>query len=145
MKKKNIIIIISFILLLLLSILLLINNQNSGELKKISYNEIKEKINNKDNFILLVSRTTCSHCLEYKPKIKNIAKKYNITIYYIDYDEESKKNQDKLLKDLDLDGSTPITMFFKKGKETSLMDRLNGDLSESKALEKIKKMGFIKK
>ena len=69
----------------------------------------------------------------------------NITVYYIDYDKETTNNQEKLLDDLNLDGSTPVTMFFKKGEETSLMDRLNGDLSSSKVLEKFKKMGFIKK
>lgn len=145
MKKKNIIFIIAIILLITIISLLIFNKQTKGEFTKINYNQIKEKIKNKDNFILIVSRTTCSHCLDYKPKVKEITKEYNIKVYYIDYDEESKTNQDKLLNDLNLDGSTPITMFFKKGEETSLMDRLNGDLSKSKVIEKLKKMGFIKK
>ena len=142
--KKNIILIISIILLLTIIITLIINKQEKGEFIKLNYKEIKEKINNKEDFILVVSRTTCSHCLEYKPKVQEITTKYKIKAYYIDYDEDE-NTKDKLLEDLDLDGSTPITLFFKKGKQTSLMDRINGNLSKEKEIEKFKKMGFIKK
>ena len=146
MNKKNIILILSIILLIsIITFLIINNNQPKGSLTEITYKDIKEKIKNKEDFILIVSRSTCSHCATYKPKIKTITKKNNLNIYYIDYDYESKTNQDKLLDELDLDGSTPITMFFKNGKETSLMDRLNGDLSETKVIDKLKKMGFIKK
>ena len=144
MKKKNGLFIGIIIVFILILGFLIINNilNKEGELKKITYNEIKEKINNKEDFVLIVSRTTCSHCISYKPKVEQIAKKEKIIIYYIDYDEE--KNQEKLLTELNLDGSTPITLFIKDGKETSVLNRLEGDLESDKVTERLKKMGFIK-
>lgn len=148
MKNKNniiymiaitIIIIIAFILISNIS-----NNKNNKDLIELNYKEIKEKINNKDSFILVVSRTTCSHCMSYKPKLKKISNNYNLKIYYIDYDKESKKNQDKLFEELDIDGSTPITIFYKKGKQTSLFDRIEGDLSEKTIINKFKDLKYIK-
>lgn len=144
MKKKNSLFIGIIIIFILILGFLIINNilNKEGELKKITYNEIKQKINNKEDFVLIVSRTTCSHCISYKPKVEQIAKKEGLIIYYIDYDEE--KNQEKLLNELNLDGSTPITLFFKNGKETSVLNRLEGDLESNKVTERLKKMGFIK-
>lgn len=143
MNKKNHIFIIAIIILIAIISTLIINNLNKGELIKLNYNEITKKIDNQEDFILVVSKSTCSHCATYKPKLKKIAKDYKIKIYYIDYDNESQENQDKLLKNLNLDGSTPITLFIKEGKETSVLNRLEGDLSSTKVIEKFKKMGFI--
>lgn len=147
MKKGNkifIIAIITFIAIISILIINYINTPKEGELIKITYKEITTKIENEDTFILIVSKSTCSHCATYKPKIKTIAKDYNIDIYYIDYDTENEETQKQLLKDLNLDGSTPITMFFENGKEKSLLNRLEGDLSSNKVIEKFKEMGFIK-
>lgn len=145
-KNNNIIYIITIILIIIIS-LLTINYLNTGKkssnLEQITHKQIKEKLKNKESFILVISQSTCSHCATYKPKLEQIAKEYGITIYYTNYDEE--KNKEKLLEDLNLNGSTPITLFFKDGKETSILNRLEGDLSQQKVIEKFKKMGFIKK
>ena len=144
MEKKNIIFIIAIILLIVIISILLSNNKGTGELTKLNYNQIKEKINNKEDFILIVSRSTCSHCASYKPKVEQIAKDYKITVYYTDYDEEKKDNQKKLLETLHLDGSTPMTLFINNGKETSILRRLEGDVEKDKIIERMKEMKFIK-
>ena len=143
-KRKSIIIVSSLIIISIIGIVLISNiTSSNGTLKKISYKELTKKTNNKEDFVLIVSRTDCSHCMSYKPKVKQIAKDYNLIIYYIDFDEE--KNKEKFLNEYNLDGSTPITIFIKDGKETSLLNRLEGDLEEEKVIERLKKMGFIKK
>ena len=144
MKKKNNLFIGIIIIFILIICFLLLNNitNQKGELKKITYKEISEKVKNKDDFVLVVSRSNCSHCISYKPKVNEIAKNNNIIIYYIDYDEEN--NKDKFIKEFNLDGSTPITLFIKNGKETSVLNRLEGDLDSEKIIEKLKKMNFIK-
>ena len=142
-KGKNITIIIILILIATLGIVLISNQSTSnGRLEKITYKKINEKLDNKEDFVLIVSRTDCSHCISYKPKVEQIAKKYNITVYYIDFDTEKKK--EKFLKEFNLDGSTPITLFIRDGKETSVLNRLEGDLEEEKVIERFKKMKFIK-
>ena len=146
MKNKNLIMISSILLIIIVASLLIISilNPQKGNLISLNYKEITDKVKKKESFILIVSRSTCSHCAEYKPKIESIAKKYNIDIYYTDYDLDTKDNQEKFLDEYKLDGSTPITIFIKDGKQTNLFDRIEGDVSKETAIEKFKKLGFIK-
>ena len=141
-KTKNIIIIVILILIATLGIIFISSKTTNGKLEKINYKTVKEKMSKKEDFVLIVSRTDCSHCISYKPKVKQIAEDYNLTIYYIDYDDE--KNKDKFLEEFNLDGSTPITLFIKNGKQTSVLNRLEGDLETDKVIERLKKMNFIK-
>ena len=148
MKEQNnkILIIITTLIVILLASLIFLNqdNKKTGSLNKINYKELTKKIENKDSFILIVSQSTCTHCASYKPKVEIIAKKHKLNIYYIDYDLEKDKTKEKFLEEYDLDGSTPITLFIKKGKQTSIFDRIEGDISDTKVIEKFKKMRFIK-
>ena len=145
--KKNFVIgflvIICFCILSLVVISLFDNGNSHGELVKVSYNDIVSKVDNNEDFILVVSQSTCSHCATYKPKLIEIAKEYNIDIFYIDYNDENSDTQVKFLKEFNLSGATPTTLFIKDGKEASLLNRLEGDLSSTKVVEKFKKMGFI--
>ena len=146
MKKKNnaLIAIIIFIILIVALVIISNINQPIGKFTKITYKEIQEKTNNKEDFILIVSRSNCSHCITYKPKVKQITRDYMITVYYIDFDEEKEETANKFLEEYNLDGSTPMTLFIKKGKETSVLNRLEGDVDNDKIIERFKKMGFIK-
>ena len=145
-KEKNGITIIASIILLIGSFLILnyLNMKNNqGGLFKINYTTIKEKINNNDEFALIISRSDCSHCISYKPKVEQIAKKNNIKVYYIDYDDEKKKDIDTFFEEFNLDGSTPITIFIKGGQETSVLNRLEGDVDKDQIIERFKKMNLI--
>ena len=147
MKKNKILFSIIIILFILIIGVLILNKKETsskGQLLKTNYKEIKEKTENKDNFTLIVSRSNCSHCISYKPKIQSIAKEYNINIYYIDFDNETEENIEKLFKEFDLDGSTPITLFIKNGKETSILNRLEGDVDKDQVINRLKKLEFIK-
>lgn len=149
MSKKSLI--IEFVFIVLISIILIVllsgNKMDNSEydLIKVNYNEFIDKIDNEDSFILVVSQSTCSHCATYKPKLKKIASEYGINIFYIDYDTESDDIQKKFLNDFKLSGSTPTTIFIKEGKEISLLNRLEGDLTVEKITNHFEKMGFIKK
>ena len=39
---------------------------------------------NKDSFVLLLSQTTCSHCMDFKPKLERVAKNYKLVVYYME-------------------------------------------------------------
>ncbi len=147
MKNNNKVfigIIILFIIIVASLLIINILNPKKGNLIALNYKQVQSKIKNKDSFILIASASTCSHCAEYKPKLIKIAKEYKINIYYIDYDLESSKDQKEFLSNNKLNGSTPITLFIQKGKQTSIFDRLEGDVSKEKVVEKLKKLGFIK-
>lgn len=144
MKDNNkLFIIIITTLILIISFLLInkISNYNKGDLKPITFKEIQEKKANKEDFILIVSQSTCSHCASYKPKVKQIAKEHGITVYYIDIDLE--KNEDEVIKELHITGETPMTLFYLEGKETSILNRIVGDLGTEKIINQFKKLGFI--
>ena len=144
MKKEKKILTIAIILLISILVILLISNLTKppvGELKEITYNELTQKQANEEDFILIVSTSTCSHCATYKPKVKEIAEEYGIIVYYIDYDKVSEPQN--FLKEYNLTGATPTTLFFENGKEKSLLNRIEGDLSSGTVIKKFKKMGFI--
>ena len=144
MKDNNkLFIIIITTLILIISFLLInkISNYNKGDLKPITFKEIQEKKANKEDFILIVSQSTCSHCASYKPKVKQIAKEHGITVYYIDIDLEKKENE--VIKELHITGETPMTLFYLEGKETSILNRIVGDLGTEKVINQFKKLGFI--
>lgn len=145
MNKKNIILgIIIFILIIGIFLVLITNNDSKKErLIELDYEEILEKIDNEDDFILVITQSTCSHCATYKPKLKEISKDYEIDIFYINIDLMGRDNEEKFLKDFNLSGATPTTIFIKEGTESSVLNRMEGDVTVKKAVEKFKKMGFI--
>lgn len=147
-KKGKNIFIIAIILFIVIVGFLIINSlqtKKQGELIKINYEELTTKVDNKDSFILVVSQSTCAHCATYKPKVKEVAKNYNIDVYNIDFDYESEETKNKFLKEFNLTGATPVTLFIEDGKEKSIFNRLEGDVSSSKIIDKFEKMGFITK
>lgn len=142
-KKKKIIVIIASILVVAGLIIYCFIHSYYSNLIEINYNELKEKIDNKEDFVLCVSRTTCSHCQDYKPKLKKVGYKYKIDIYYIDVDLLNDDELKMFKNTVSFDGSTPITIFFKNGEEKTTATRIEGDVSEEKLINKLKTNGFI--
>lgn len=143
-NKKNLILIIGSIIILISLIVILYIFRPIGALTKINYEKVNEMINNKESFVLCISSTKCSHCDSYKPKLETIAKKQNIIIYYIDINKETKDNQEKFKELVGYDNGTPLTIFIKDGKESTTANRISGDVSERKILEKFKINKIIK-
>ncbi len=145
MKKKNIFLIICTITLISLILLIVLYNYfNRSRLYELDVNTVIEKINNKDSFILCISATYCEHCKEYKPKLEDISKKYELDIYYIDFDKYSENEQQLFRNYISFDGSTPVTLFIKNGEEETTVNRINGNVSKDKIISKFKSNGFIK-
>lgn len=145
MKKRNYLIfggilIIAFIIGIIVWYSTSIYNKNFIEL---SYDEILEKVNNKDDFILCVSASECTHCKSYKPKLKKISNDYNVKIYYTDIDKFDDNDYDEFKNKFSFDGGTPTTIFFKEGEEKTTATRIEGDISIEKTIDKLKKNGFI--
>lgn len=146
MKNKKLIYYIIFGIIVLLFILFFGYKLFFEKDKFISlnYNEIIDKVTNKDSFVLCVSASDCIHCQDYKPKLKSIANKYNIDIFYTDVDTFSEENYERFKTEFSFDGSTPTTIFFNDGEEKTTATRIEGDVSTEKIINKLKKNGFIK-
>ena len=143
MKKKKYLLIASILIVILGIIIGYFLFSMNDNLVRLSYDEIMEKIDNKESFTLCISRTTCSHCNVYKPKLRKVANKYDIKIYYTDVDKYSKNDLKDFNSKISFDGGTPTTLFIKDGKEKTTATRIEGDVSIEKIVDKLKKNGFI--
>lgn len=143
MEKKKYLLIASILIVILGIIIGYFLFSMNDNLVRLSYDEIMEKIDNKESFILCISRTTCSHCNVYKPKLRKVANKYDIKIYYTDVDKYSKNDLKDFNSKISFDGGTPTTLFIKDGKEKITATRIEGDVSIEKIVDKLKKNGFI--
>lgn len=140
--KKKVMILVIFCLLILAGAVIADRMMGKSYFNEISFNDIMEKIDNKEDVVLLISQTTCSHCISYKPKLKDVANKYKLNIYYIDVDLLN-EDEAKELKSKVNYSSTPVTVFLKNGEEKTAANRINGDASKDKIVKKLKNNGFI--
>ena len=114
-------------------------------------------INSKKYTVTVMSKSDCSYCTLYQPVINNIAKNYNLDIYYLDRDKYSESDYKKF-KNLDLevkeDCTTgglatttksevqyPLLLITKNGKS---VDCILGYRSENEVLELLSKYNIIK-
>ena len=149
MKKKFIIIgIIAIIALAAAGLIYASSELNKKEkledsfLIELTFDELQKKIDNKDTFILVLTQTSCSHCIEYKPKLKNVLAEYNIYAYELPIDKLDKTEIAKL-KDIANASGTPATIFIEEGEEKNTSSRLYGSQDKSKIVSRFKAMGFI--
>lgn len=114
------------------------------KLTRINYNQFFDKWNNKESFVLVISKTTCSACKSYLPKVKKIVKNNKINIYYIEADTLTSDENKSLNDFIDYNKTTPTTVFITNGEETSKANRLIGNTTEENIIEKLKANNFIK-
>ena len=143
MNKK--IFIFSAIILLVILVVLVFSNTKAFKygLFELKCDEVIEKINNKESFVLVVSQTTCTHCISYKPVLESVAKKYKIKAYYVDVNLFSKEEDNEFKKYVSY-SDTPSTLFIKDGEESTRANRIVGEANEEKIVSKLKQNGFIK-
>ena len=149
MKKINtkLTIIIILVIACLVCLLILLNSMGLISFKKkyttyidIDYTELMEKIDNKEDFILFIYQTGCSHCESFEPKLNKVIKKYNLEIYAINLKDLDDIQYEKV-KNRTFVSGTPTTVYFKGGKKE---DKITGDKSLEKLISFLKKAGYIK-
>lgn len=109
---------------------------------ELTFDELQKKIDNKDTFILVLTQTSCSHCIEYKPTLKKVLAEYDVYAYELPIDKLDKKEIAKL-KDIANASGTPATIFIEEGAEKNTSSRLYGAQEKSKIVSRFKAMGFI--
>ena len=115
----------------------------SKYLVELSYKELKNKLDKKDSFILVITRTDCSHCAVFKPKLKEVLSQNNIIAYEIATDKLS-TNEKAEFNDIANISGTPTTIFIVDGEEATTTNRLIGDVTTEKIINKLKSQGYIK-
>lgn len=113
-----------------------------SNLQEISFTDLQSLMNNKKSFILLIAKTNCSHCLNYKPILNQVLESNSISAYVIEYDLLTTEEQKELKKICPVDG-VPTTTFFKNGVETSASNRIIGEAPAIAIESKLESLGFI--
>ena len=127
MKKSDFILIGVVVLIIVLSLFSTKGNEEleevnypltlTGEvgLNKMSYTQYEEKVANGDAFIVIIERASCGYCEMYMPIVEEVAKEKKIPIYYIDTDELTSEEANKLSTTNDYlkknNWGTPTTLF----------------------------------
>ena len=112
-------------------------------LVELTYNELEEKIKNKDSFVLVFTQSQCSHCHEYKPILTRTLAKVELYAYEIVLDKLAKEDKAKL-NDIANVSQTPTTVFIKDGEEINSSSRLIGSQPDDKLITRFKTFGYIK-
>ncbi len=144
MKHKKIILILFLVLILIgLGVFLFYNYNQYKYVKAVTYTELEEKINNQEDFVLVITQSGCSHCKQYLPELNRALKEVNFVAYELNIRKLTKEETTALTKYVSFSG-TPTTVFFKEGKETTTLNRIIGYADKSKVIEKLKTLGYIK-
>lgn len=110
--------------------------------EEINYSEYSDLIEKKENFILYLGSSNCSHCQNFKPTLEKIIKEYQLDVKYVDISTLTEKEYAVLKNKTKLQG-TPTVVFVEDGiVQTS--PKIQGDVSYTVALEKFKESGYVK-
>lgn len=146
MKKKTYLIILIILLILLfvsLGILYIRKKEEENTLVyEINMQQLEEKINSKDTFILVMTQTGCVHCQSYLPTIKKVSREYGVTFYVLNRAKLSKEEYNRLNDIANISG-TPTTIFIVDGEEKTTLNRLTGSIEKSRLVEKLISEGYI--
>jgi len=109
---------------------------------ELNYDQVIDKINNKETFAIVFGSDTCSACANYRVTMKEVIKEKNIEIFYLDINKLDDQTYAKMYSKFVIT-STPTTVFIKNGVETSSHDRIIGAAKYSHIINDLKKHGFI--
>lgn len=121
----------------------MISGCSSKTYQEISYADLNDKLDNKENFILFIGSSTCSACASYEITLNDVIKEYGIDVYYVDLSKLSDKEEGSLTSKFPITG-TPTTVFITDGEENDTHNRIVGSVKKSKIIEKFKDNNYIK-
>jgi predicted bacteriocin transport accessory protein len=132
-----------YILAIFVIAILFTGCSSKGSLTSISYSSLKDKLNNKETFFFVVVRQGCQYCEKFLPTVEDVVKEYDLKGYSLDLSTFSQDELDEFDKDYNVSG-TPTTIFIIDGEEGSVLQRLVGNQSAEKLIQKLKANNFIK-
>lgn len=122
--------------------IILLTGCGNPKYTEISYEQLKEKLDNKDTFVLLLGSDTCSACANYKITMEKVMKDKKIEIFYVNLNLLSEQDYAKIYSKFVVN-STPTTIFIKDGEEISTYERLTKSEDYKTVVEKLEKLGYI--
>ena len=130
-------------ILLVVLFVFLLSGCGKNNLKELSFSEFKTKLNNKDTFFVEIVQDGCSHCHNFTPVLKEVLNEYDVVGYQLNMSNLSEEEMEEFDSMYTVTG-TPTTIFIKNGVETSIMSRINGEVTKDKIISKLKQNEYIK-
>jgi thiol-disulfide isomerase/thioredoxin len=115
--------------------------ENYSNIEQLSFKNFKRKIEKKESFVILISQTTCYHCIAFKPTYNEVFKKNNTVGYELDLLTLTQDERLEFVNMLEIDG-TPTTLIYIDGvvqKEKKI-----GVITETDLTNYLSKYGFIR-
>ncbi len=119
---------------------------------EIGFEEYQKKIENQEDFILYIGSATCQHCQKFRPILEEVVAEYDLEVFYLDMHTllEADKNitvdadkQTTYVYNTSKTERTPTVVFAEDGK-IKLFPRIEGEVSKSVLVNKLKSAGYIK-
>lgn len=140
-KKYKWLIAFIAVIIALIVVAIVFSEDEGKYIKDISLNEVVDKIDNKDSFILYIKQTDCEHCKSFTPNFISVLSQNNIKAYSLNISNLSEEENTTYSELFDVEG-TPTVLFFDKGNESLI--RIEGEQTKAKIKSKIEAAGFIK-
>lgn len=112
-----------------------------SHIEKLNLTSFKELINDKRSFVVVISQTYCSHCIEFKPTLNKVLSDNNVIGYELDILTLNQKEVEELTNMIEVSG-TPTTLIYIDGVVQT--EKLEGNVTQSEVTTYLKKYGFIK-
>lgn len=102
---------------------IIISSVMGGKQQEKTLNEIDKLMSSKTEQVVYLGRPTCTYCQQFTPIMEELSDSYKYGYYYLNTDELSSSNLEKVLKKLGIDSSsfgTPTLAVVKDGKQVAL-------------------------
>lgn len=140
--KKHLGLIIFLIIIIALVVVAIVFSEDETEyIKEISLNDVIDKQEDKDSFILYIKQTDCEHCKEFTPTLMSVLRENDIKAYALNLTDLTEEEMEIYTDTFDVNG-TPTVLFFDEGNESLI--RIEGAQSKAKVESKLESTGFIK-
>lgn len=114
----------------------------TGCARTVTYSSFKEKIENKESFVVLVIQNGCSHCENFKPVFDEFANDNDISYVKLNLTNLTSTDSQELNSNYTISG-TPTILFFKNGKVQEEYT-ISGEVPKKNLKTVFKKAGYIK-
>lgn len=103
---------------------------NYSNIQTITIDELEQKINNKDNFITIISSQTCYYCITFEPIANEVFKEKNKILYRLNITNMTQDETNRLREYYPFT-STPTILAIKEGAVSTLLEGLQDENSFS--------------
>ena len=132
-----------FILAIIIALLICGCGKEENHITEISYSNLKERLNNKESFVLYIGNKDCTHCQSYKPILTSVLNEYDIDIFQLDNTKLTTNEYNEFKSILSVTG-TPTILFITNGEEETTLNRIVGEKTKQETIDRFKTKGYIK-